>query len=104
MSDNSGAVTARAFEARLVFEAKASGYVRISDVAGGMEILGPFGKLVIPYPAMTKVTRDVAGSIRLDVSGVRLWFDVSDFPGRMTLFALLQEKIAKHSSRRAHLR
>jgi len=47
---------------------------------------------------MTKVTKDAADGIMLDVASAKVWLD--DFRDRDALFALLQEKIA--TSRRQH--
>jgi hypothetical protein len=70
---------------------EAASTVDLSAQEDALRMRGPFGELSIPYACMTKVTKDAAGGIMLDVASAKVWLD--DFRDRDALIALLQEKI-----------
>jgi hypothetical protein len=54
--------------------------VWVSATAGALQIRASFGELTVPYGAITQVTREAKGRIRLRLSGTTVLLDCSDVP------------------------
>ncbi len=71
-------------------------YANLSVKDDLLEIAVPFGEIILTYCRIADVTKDVYGTIRLDVvGGATVSLDVSGTSDRDTLFVLLQQKIMK---------
>ena len=61
-----------------------------------LEIVAPFGEVIVPYGRIAKATKDVNGVISLDMAGgVTITLEVITPSYRDTVFVLLQQKIMK---------
>jgi hypothetical protein len=69
--------------------------VRFLAMADAIQIRAPFGDLTVPYAAITRVTRDMNGEIRLDLSGATVRLDCSGVPDMAlnALFDVLQGRM-----------
>jgi hypothetical protein len=62
--------------------------VRVLAMTDALQIHAPFGKVTVPYSAITRVTRDTGGRITLEMSGATMRLDCSRLP-EMALKALV---------------
>ena len=75
-------------------------YANLSVKDTLLEIVVPFGKVILSYSRIAHVTKDVYGTIRLDVvGGATVSLGVISASDRDALFVLLQQKIMKHGGR-----
>jgi len=75
--------------------------VRVAATVDGLQILGPFGDLTVPYAAVSRVSRDGHSEITLDLSGAIMRLDCSGVPA-MAVDAILDLLERKGPTRPQH--
>jgi hypothetical protein len=94
-SDDDGA----RFEARVLYQAKGGGVVKVVAESSTLSLAGSFGELKLLYDQVQRLVRDVTGSVVIEAGGVRLVLDTARGGEGAILFQLLRRKVSSHRAR-----